>query len=95
MEANLATCYAPTSTYAGPVQFISAAEGLHHLQERLDSWRMFAPHLNDVRMPGNHMTMLSAPHAGTLGNWLGERLEVRGTGVNLLLGRMPDRVRGQ
>lgn len=75
--------------------YISATEGLHDLQERLDSWRMFAPHLNDARMPGNHMTMLSAPHAETLGTWLGERLEVAGAGLNLLPSCVLDRVPGQ
>jgi thioesterase domain-containing protein len=37
-------------------------------------WRRFAPTLEVLRGPGNHMTALTPPHVQVLANWLRPKL---------------------
>nr|WP_323872207.1 non-ribosomal peptide synthetase [Xenorhabdus sp. 18] len=65
MQANLNTCYIPRTRYAGRVHLINAEKGdLAERRTRETRWALHVAELNTRRVPGNHMTMLSAPQVG-------------------------------
>ncbi|WBU50059.1 amino acid adenylation domain-containing protein [Kosakonia pseudosacchari] len=67
LYANLNTSYIPRKRYQGMLHSINAQEanGAERAQ-REAIWREYATHFTTVLSPGNHMTMLTAPHAGVL-----------------------------
>ncbi|WP_181461991.1 thioesterase domain-containing protein, partial [Lonsdalea populi] len=71
MQANLNTVYTPRARYAGLAHLISAEEGDAAEREANEQqWRSHAAHFEMRLMPGNHMTMLSAPQVEKLAAWL-------------------------
>ncbi|MFC3396063.1 amino acid adenylation domain-containing protein [Brenneria rubrifaciens] len=71
MQANLNTVYTPRARYEGLVHLISAKEGDAVERETNEKqWRSHAAQFEMLLMPGNHMTMLSAPQVEKLAAWL-------------------------
>ena len=73
-DTNLNTHYAPPAAYPGKLYLVEAAERRcgPDVEERREAtgWQ---EHLADVALwtvPGNHNTMLNAPNAGRLAQWL-------------------------
>jgi thioesterase domain-containing protein len=76
--ANLQTAYVPSKEYAGPASLVlvrdpkddeATAQRIHETTAR--GWRRFARELVVWRSPGNHMTVLEAPHVAALADRLG------------------------
>jgi thioesterase domain-containing protein len=80
---NINTCYIPASPYAGTLHLVKApdpsgatrsSEEPHDIVGLGDDhhcdWRGFAADTRYWMAPGNHMTMLSAPHVDRLASWL-------------------------
>ncbi|CAI8787994.1 amino acid adenylation domain-containing protein [Kosakonia quasisacchari] len=67
MFANLNTSYIPRTHYQGVLHMINAQEANAAEREQREAvWREHATHCSTLLSPGNHMTMLSTPHAGAL-----------------------------
>jgi amino acid adenylation domain-containing protein/FkbM family methyltransferase len=73
--ASIRARYVPDKPYLGPLKLILVDDTrLDHVANRqqrqkvIEDWRRFAPNLVWVHGPGNHLTMLKAPHARTLAN---------------------------
>jgi amino acid adenylation domain-containing protein len=71
--AAVRTRYTPRSTYSGAVRLLLADdprldrnsnESARRVRE--EAWRAWAPKLNCVHVPGNHITVLKRPHVQTL-----------------------------
>jgi thioesterase domain-containing protein len=73
-ETNLNTMYAPDQIYPGPVHIARAAnpsaKNNNNVGDYLSLWQQHAPQATLTEIPGNHMTMLSAPHVLKLADWL-------------------------
>nr|WP_318654561.1 non-ribosomal peptide synthetase [Pseudomonas sp. MWU13-2100] len=72
----LRTRYQPSSIYTGPVRLVladdpvlDAAGNQREQQAMVDGWRRCAPDLTVWRGPGNHFTILKAPHVQHLASW--------------------------
>jgi len=72
----LRTRYQPSSIYTGPVRLVladdpvlDAAGNQREQQAMVDGWRRCAPDLTVWRGPGNHFTLLKAPHVQHLASW--------------------------
>ncbi|MDC9603589.1 non-ribosomal peptide synthetase [Xenorhabdus griffiniae] len=63
MQANLNTSYIPRDRYEGRVHLVNAEEGdKDERRTRETQWRLLVAELDTIVVPGNHMTLLSAPH---------------------------------
>ncbi|WMV70852.1 amino acid adenylation domain-containing protein [Xenorhabdus griffiniae] len=63
MQANLNTSYIPRDRYEGRVHLVNAEEGdKDERRTRETQWRLLVAELDTMVVPGNHMTLLSAPH---------------------------------
>ncbi|WP_340614285.1 amino acid adenylation domain-containing protein [Xenorhabdus thailandensis] len=63
MQANLNTRYIPRDRYEGRVHLVNAEEGdKDERRTRETQWRLLVAELDTIVVPGNHMTLLSAPH---------------------------------
>jgi len=74
-EANSNTTYVPRGVYGGAVHVVWAANdelkpANPPREPAIDGWRRWAPNAIPWHCPGNHMTMLAAPHVATLAEWL-------------------------
>src|SRR6185437_4252952 len=75
-SVNSNTRYMPQGVYDGPVYFVEAADvettidSPNEAQTAIAGWRRWAPDLRVWRCPGNHMTLLAAPQATVLAEWL-------------------------
>ena len=78
---NINTCYQPPAPYAGTLHLVkvAGAEGVSAappadavaaLGDHACGWRHFAADTRCWTAPGNHMTLLGAPHVGQLAGWL-------------------------
>nr|WP_280806652.1 non-ribosomal peptide synthetase [Pseudomonas batumici] len=72
----LRTRYQPSSIYTGPVRLVladdpvlDAAGNQREQQSMVAGWRRCAPDLSVWRGPGNHFTILKAPHVQHLASW--------------------------
>ncbi|NWD75281.1 amino acid adenylation domain-containing protein, partial [Pseudomonas gingeri] len=72
----LRTDYQPSSIYTGPVRLVladdpvlDAAGNQREQQSMVSGWRRCAPDLTVWRGPGNHFTILKAPHVQHLARW--------------------------
>jgi thioesterase domain-containing protein len=70
-EANVNTRYLPASPLRGPATLVRASDPSSVIPredrvEPLVAWRGFLPRLTAALVPGNHMTMLAAPHVAAL-----------------------------
>jgi len=72
----LRTRYQPSSIYTGPVRLVladdpvlDAAGNQREQQSMVAGWRRCAPDLTVWRGPGNHFTLLKAPHVQHLASW--------------------------
>jgi len=73
MHANLNTCYTPLAKFKGVMQLINAQEGNRAEQQAHQThWAGHVESLNCQRSSGNHMTMLTEPHAKTLVSYITE-----------------------
>jgi hypothetical protein len=77
--SSLRTRYEPRGAYHGPTLLISASdpwprESLAVRNERdvYDGWKIWAPNLSHSEAEGNHMTVLSLPHARVLASLVGD-----------------------
>ncbi len=70
---NLNTQYTPGAPYLGALHLVLVPEAA----SQLASWQRFAPAVRYWEGPGNHMTLLSAPHAATLAAWMQSQLGVK------------------
>jgi len=65
--ANLNSDYRPSQVYKGRVVLISAKDCEKNkalsVVKMADQWKVYAPNLVSLEVPGNHMTMLEAPNA--------------------------------
>jgi thioesterase domain-containing protein/aryl carrier-like protein len=80
--ASLRTSYRPHRTYAGSVKLIlvddpklDASLNLRKQEELVLAWRRWAPLLGSSHCPGNHATVLRAPHARALAQILAFEIE--------------------
>ncbi|MDC9595208.1 thioesterase domain-containing protein, partial [Xenorhabdus sp. IM139775] len=65
MQANLNTGYIPRTRYQGRVHLINAEKGdWDERRTRETQWGLLVAELSTMLVPGNHMTMLSAPQVG-------------------------------
>ena len=80
---NINTSYVPAAPYGGTLHLVkvpqsrgadSPAADVVALDGEECDWRKFAPAARYWLAPGNHMTMLGAPHVARLGAWLGTLL---------------------
>jgi thioesterase domain-containing protein len=78
---NINSYYVPEGPYAGTVHLVKVPEqfrdaagagphGVVELDDHACEWREFATDARYWMAPGNHMTMLSAPHVERLAGWL-------------------------
>ncbi|WP_010446094.1 non-ribosomal peptide synthetase, partial [Pseudomonas asplenii] len=72
----LRTRYEPSAIYTGPVRLVladdpvlDAAGNQREQQAMVSGWRRCAPDLTVWRGPGNHFTILKAPHVQHLASW--------------------------
>uniref|UniRef100_UPI0020102DDB non-ribosomal peptide synthetase n=1 Tax=Pseudomonas sp. MWU13-2105 TaxID=2935074 RepID=UPI0020102DDB len=72
----LRTRYQPSAIYTGPVRLVladdpvlDAAGNQREQQSMVAGWRRCAPDLTVWRGPGNHFTILKAPHVQHLASW--------------------------
>jgi len=72
----LRTVYQPQHQYTGPVRLVLAndptldtAGNKREQQEMIDGWRKHVPDLSIWYGPGNHFTILKAPHVHNLAAW--------------------------
>ncbi|RCW99774.1 MULTISPECIES: non-ribosomal peptide synthetase [Kosakonia] len=67
LYANLNTSYIPRARYQGRLHSITAQEANGAEREQREAvWREYATQFTAMLSPGNHMTMLTMPHAGAL-----------------------------
>ena len=67
LYANLNTSYIPRARYQGRLHSINAQEANGAEREQREAvWREYATQFTAMLSPGNHMTMLTMPHAGAL-----------------------------
>lgn len=77
LAMTLRSTYRPARAFIGPVNLVladdpkqtSQANQLNH-QNLVKRWEVWAPKLACFHSPGNHMTMLRAPHVETIANIL-------------------------
>ncbi|WP_346771460.1 alpha/beta fold hydrolase [Caballeronia mineralivorans] len=72
----LRTLYLPRHPYAGPVRLVLAddpaldvAANQRTQRETIEAWRRHAPNLGVWYGPGNHFSILKAPHVQDLAAW--------------------------
>jgi len=72
----LRTLYLPRHSYTGPVRLVLADDPALDVganqraqRERIEGWRRHAPNLGVWHGPGNHFTILKAPHVRDLAVW--------------------------
>ncbi|WP_139074433.1 alpha/beta fold hydrolase, partial [Xanthomonas bromi] len=72
----LRTVYAPARQYDGPIRLVLADDPLQDVEQnqlehciRRASWSALAPHLDVWQGPGDHFTMLRAPHVEQFAKW--------------------------
>ncbi|WP_334186719.1 amino acid adenylation domain-containing protein [Noviherbaspirillum sp.] len=72
----LRTTYSPRAVYPGPVRLALATDSTLDAQadhqqriETLAGWKACAPQVLCWHAPGNHFTVLKAPHVHVLANW--------------------------
>lgn len=79
--ANLNTDYQPQGAYDGVLHLVSVPDPGHEHErpqdpaELLRGWRACAPRTRYWSGPGNHMTLLAAPHVGRLAAYLNPLLK--------------------
>ncbi|MEC3974370.1 SDR family NAD(P)-dependent oxidoreductase [Amycolatopsis sp. H20-H5] len=95
LDARVAERYAP-ETYTGPVLLMRAQEP-HPLTTSLDprylrtdealGWDEFCAHLEIVRVPGDHLSMIDPPHVSVIVDALVRRFEDRNSSVEQHAGK--------
>jgi hypothetical protein len=72
----LRTRYLPRHSHAGSMRLVLAqdpaldtAANRRAKQKTIEGWRRYAPHLAVWHGPGNHFTILKAPHVQDLAQW--------------------------
>jgi len=73
-EANFNTKYVPGSINDGKLELVYAADSMNpavspveHATVRASAWARHSKEIRSVLLPGNHMTLLRAPHVADLG----------------------------
>jgi thioesterase domain-containing protein len=70
--AALRSAYTPSSVYPGPVRLAFATrvrEGRDASRFSAYAWQKYLPNSTSWQGPGNHMTILKAPHVQDLADW--------------------------
>ena len=80
--ASIRARYVPGKSYRGPLKLVlvddprmDQASNRQHQQQIIKEWKYYAPGLVSVQGPGNHLTMLKAPHAQRLAHLLQDSLQ--------------------
>jgi thioesterase domain-containing protein len=81
--ASVRTHYKPAQPFTGPVRLVlvddprlDAARNEQKHRDAIGAWKYWAPELRCVRGPGNHLTMMKAPHVKTLATLLQDEYAV-------------------
>ncbi|MGH9968412.1 MAG: amino acid adenylation domain-containing protein [Pyrinomonadaceae bacterium] len=79
--ASIRARYVPDKFYRGPLKLVlvddprlDQASNRQNHQKVIKDWKHYAPGLVSLQGPGNHLTMLKAPHAQTLANLIQDGL---------------------
>lgn len=79
----LRTVYQPEHQYTGPVRLVLAddptldtAGNKREQEEMIEGWRKHVPNLSIWYGPGNHFTILKAPHVHNLAAWWQDSLPI-------------------
>lgn len=76
-EAALATSYRPAAKFSGAVKLVlvrgqkeSPAEADRRMRDVAERWGQFATRVDFRKEAGNHVTLLRAPHIGSVAGWM-------------------------
>jgi thioesterase domain-containing protein len=74
--AALRTTYRPDRPYPDPIRLVTVSDprkdanaDQRRCEEQLRGWQQWAPSLSCWHAPGNHMTVLEAPHVALVADW--------------------------